>query len=88
MSSRCEELWFPDGSLVVRADKTVFRVYRGMLATASPVFSDMLSFPQPDGAETVEGCPVVVLHDSATDLRHFLGVLNDYTCVHASAKVR
>jgi hypothetical protein len=81
---RCEGLWFPDGSLVVRADTMMFRVYRGMLANASSVFSDMLAFPQPEGAEIVEGCPVVVMPDSSTDARHFLGVLNDYKCVRPS----
>ncbi|KAJ7753403.1 hypothetical protein DFH07DRAFT_941300 [Mycena maculata] len=69
---RVEELWFEDGSIVIQAGNSQFRVHRGILAARSPVFQDMLSFPQPPDAELVDGCPIVRLHDSATDVTAFL----------------
>jgi hypothetical protein len=75
---RSENLWFNDGTIVLRAEKTIFRVYAGLLASQSSVFKDMLEFPQPSGSsETIEGCPVVTLHDSAQDLQNFLRVLHE-----------
>ncbi|KAJ7604155.1 hypothetical protein FB45DRAFT_958016 [Roridomyces roridus] len=49
-----------------------FRVYRGTLAACSPVFKDMLSFPQPADAELVEGCSVVHLPDAPDEFTVFL----------------
>ncbi|KAJ7604131.1 hypothetical protein FB45DRAFT_939791 [Roridomyces roridus] len=69
---RHPELWFDDGSIVIQAENTQFRVHRSILAARSPVFKDMLSFPQPLDAELVEGCPLVHLHDSAAELSVFL----------------
>jgi hypothetical protein len=84
-AERCPELWFPDGNLVFRAENMLFRVYRGVLANKSTIFADMLAVPQPsaDDGETFEGCPVVVLSDSAVDVRRFFGVLHDSECVRA-----
>ena len=68
---RDEEIWFEDGNIIVIAEDTAFRLYKGILSAASPVFKDLFSVPQPEDAETMDGCPVVHLADSATDLRHF-----------------
>ncbi|KAF7353993.1 hypothetical protein MVEN_01086000 [Mycena venus] len=43
-----------------------------------PVFADMLAFPQPEDAETLDGCPVLHLDDSAADTMYFLKALFDY----------
>ncbi|KAJ6630391.1 hypothetical protein B0H10DRAFT_1984443, partial [Mycena sp. CBHHK59/15] len=43
----------------------------------SPVFKDMLSFPQPPESETVDGCTVVHLPDSASDVVPFLQAIFD-----------
>ncbi|KAJ7111286.1 hypothetical protein C8R44DRAFT_711711 [Mycena epipterygia] len=72
---RCPDLWFADCGLIVRADNVLFRVSREMLAARSPVFADMLSFTQPDGAEMIEGCPVVLLPDSSRDVTVFFKAL-------------
>ena len=80
-------LWFDDGSIVLQAESTQFRVYRGILAANSPVFKDMFSLPQPNGEELVEGCPVVTLHDSAVDMGHFLRSIHDAGCVTSSIDV-
>ncbi|KAF7300331.1 BTB domain-containing protein [Mycena chlorophos] len=79
-ATRCPSLWFPDGTLVIRAERTLFRVYAGLLARESPVFADMLAFPQHETEmERVEGCPVVELYDdSADEVRCFLEAVFDY----------
>lgn len=73
------DLWFPDGSIVLRADNTLFKVYSGMLAQASPIFEDMLSLPQftPSEDEMYEGLLVVCMLDSAADLKPFLRAIHD-----------
>ncbi|KAF7298760.1 hypothetical protein MIND_00823500 [Mycena indigotica] len=72
---RCEELWFEDGNIVLQAGATQYKVYRGTMARNSPVFHDMLGFPQPAEAETVEGLPLVKLHDDAEEVTPFLKAL-------------
>jgi hypothetical protein len=74
---RVQTLWFEDGNLIIKARLSLFRVYRGILAAQSVVFKDMLSFPQPSESETVEGCPVVVLQDSAEDALVFFRAIFD-----------
>ncbi|KAJ7652432.1 hypothetical protein DFH06DRAFT_535853 [Mycena polygramma] len=71
------DVWFADGTVVLQANATLFRVYRGVLAAQSPIFRDAFSIPQPATQETYEGCPLVVLHDSAEDLRLFLLATHD-----------
>jgi hypothetical protein len=70
---RCEELWFEDGNIILRAEHTIFRLYKGFLASHSSIFHDMLALPQPaDGsAETYENCEVVRMNDSAYELTEF-----------------
>ncbi|KAJ7914371.1 hypothetical protein B0H13DRAFT_2190058, partial [Mycena leptocephala] len=75
--SRIEELWFKDGTLMLTAEGSLFRVYGGLLAKRSPVFHDMLQIPQPEDAELFDGCPVVHLPDNKCDLRCFLNALFD-----------
>ncbi|KAJ7150444.1 hypothetical protein C8R43DRAFT_1067909 [Mycena crocata] len=69
---RLHDLWFEDGNLVIQAGNRQFRVYRGILAARSPVFQDMLSFPQPVDSELVDGCPIVRIPDSAMEATVFL----------------
>jgi hypothetical protein len=74
---RHEELWFNDGSIVLQVQTTLFRVHRSFLATHSKIFADLFTVPQPDSLETMDGCPVVCLHDSPDDFIHFLKALYD-----------
>ncbi|KAJ7612185.1 hypothetical protein FB45DRAFT_1065544 [Roridomyces roridus] len=76
-TQRVEELWFSDGNLIIQAGSSQFRVYRGILASRSPVFQDMLSFPQPPDSELVDGCPFVSLPDSEMEVRVFLKAIFD-----------
>ncbi|KAJ6535751.1 hypothetical protein B0H19DRAFT_1184114 [Mycena capillaripes] len=73
-----DQLWFEDGTLILGAGNSLFRVYGGLLAKRSPVFHDMLGIPQPEFAEVVDGCPVVYLPDNERDLNCFLSALFDY----------
>lgn len=86
-AQRHPDLWFSDGSVVLRAENTLFRVHMSQLIRRSVFFRDMFSLPQPlsppaalqadDGVERIEGCPVVVLHDSADDLASLLLAMYD-----------
>ena len=62
------EYWFTDGSVIFVAQDVAFRVYGGLLAAHSTVFSHMLSIPQAQG--TGQTPPIVSLSDSPADLRH------------------
>lgn len=74
---RIEALWFEDGNIVLRAGNALYRVYRGTLATHSPVFKDILSFPQPPDSkpEVIDGCPVTNLPDPEVEVTPFLKAL-------------
>ncbi|KAJ7611812.1 hypothetical protein FB45DRAFT_843901 [Roridomyces roridus] len=69
---RIPELWFDDGSLIVQAGDSQFRVHRSILAACSAVFKDMLSFPQPADEQLVDDCPLVHLTDSPEEVTVFL----------------
>ncbi|KZT64585.1 hypothetical protein DAEQUDRAFT_732434 [Daedalea quercina L-15889] len=85
---RHPDLWFADGSIVLRAEDTLFRVHVSQLSRHSAVFADMLSLPQPacsSSAEEdesreedrIEGCPALFLYDRAEDVMHLLHALYD-----------
>jgi len=79
------DLWFCDGSVILQADSTLFRVHKSQLSRRSTVFSDMFTLPQPPvmtthatlADETHEGCPIVKLYDSAEDVANLLLALYD-----------
>jgi hypothetical protein len=78
---RHSELWFTDGSVVLQAEKTRFRVHTSLLSRRSLFFRDMFMLPQPSKGSPkcsdqpdciVDGCPLVTLHDSAEDVANLL----------------
>jgi hypothetical protein len=69
---RAQELWFEDGTVVIQAGNSLYRVFRGILAARSPVFRDMFQLPQPPDCPLFEGCPVVQIWDSPTELTALL----------------
>ncbi|KAJ7486955.1 hypothetical protein FB451DRAFT_1127200 [Mycena latifolia] len=77
--TRVEDLWFSSDSLVIRAEKKIFRVTKSILAARSSVFRDMVAFPQPASgeAEIIDGSPVVCLSDSAANVEVFLRAIFD-----------
>ena len=73
-------LWFDDGNVVLIAENTGFRVYRGVLAKHSEIFRDMFLLPHPDSElaieDTYDGCPIVrMAEDEAHEWEVVLGVL-------------
>ena len=86
---RHPDLWFDDGSVICRAQDTLFRVHMSQLARHSVCFRDMFSvgsfsdptisssIVQDDGSAAFENCPVIVLHDSAEDVGNLLTALYD-----------
>lgn len=87
MATQHPDFWFRDGSIVLCVDKTLFRVHQTILGKHSEVFGDMFSLPQPTGEEeeTVEGCRVVMLHDSKEDFVDLLSAIYDPSCVHITS---
>ncbi|KZT69232.1 hypothetical protein DAEQUDRAFT_669967 [Daedalea quercina L-15889] len=77
------DVWYSDGSVVLVAEKTAFRVHGTILAAHCEVFKDMFAMPQPAvpdaSTETYEGCQVLRLQDSPTDLKHFLKSIYDFS---------
>lgn len=74
---RCEQLWFPGGSVVLQAGTMLFRVHQTILAIQSPFFASLFEIPQPPKVETYEGRPLIVLYDSEEEARIFLLALSD-----------
>lgn len=86
--SRHADLWFPDGSVVLHAENTLFRVHMSQLSRHSVVFRDMFSLPRSSASahdlsadDIYEGCPLVRLHDLAEDVANLLSALYDGPCV-------
>ncbi|KAJ7637507.1 hypothetical protein B0H17DRAFT_1023463 [Mycena rosella] len=71
------KIWMPHGDIILQAESTQFRVHQDILAKHSSVFQDMFSLPQPPNEETLEGCPIVHLSDSAIDIELILTAFYD-----------
>ncbi|CAA7266005.1 unnamed protein product [Cyclocybe aegerita] len=76
---RHEVLWLEDGNVILQAEDVQFRVHRSMLVRHSPIFRDMFSIPQPQNPQDSDpdGCPVIVLSDSADDVGQVLAIFYD-----------
>lgn len=78
---RDPDLWFGDGSIVVVAQGTGFRVHTSLLSRASPIFRDVFALPRPAAdsvnADTVQGAPVIRVSDCAHDMRCMLHAIYD-----------
>jgi len=73
-----KDVWFDDGNVILQAESTLFRVFRGILSSNSPVFADMFSVPQPSTSiEMFDSCPLIQIFDSAEDVKHFLKAIHD-----------
>ncbi|KAF8055419.1 hypothetical protein FPV67DRAFT_1541628 [Lyophyllum atratum] len=74
MSATLDEpvsVWFDDGTLVIKAENTEFKVYLGLLCSKSSIFRDMFVL-NPHVPERV-----VELSDSPLELSYFLKALHD-----------
>ena len=88
--ARHPSLYFEDGDLVISATQqddapVLFRVHAAILGRFSPVFRDMMSFPEGvTGRELYDGVPIVHLSDDAKDVADFFEALYNPGCVHYS----
>jgi hypothetical protein len=81
------KIWHSDGSIVLQVDNTQFRVHWSLLALNSSFFRDMRGLPRPPNQPSIEGCPIVELHDAVIDVEYLLTAL--YTpSVHCSIACR
>ncbi|TFK98497.1 hypothetical protein BDV98DRAFT_572768 [Pterulicium gracile] len=78
---RCPDVWYEDGTIILRANNVMFKVYKGILSAQSPVFKDMFGVSQPFDAPSYEGCLVVDVHDTPEDLTVFLKALHQWEYV-------
>jgi len=73
--------WLDDGSVILQAQSTFFKVHRSVLARNAEIFADTFQMPQPDTPAdeqvVIDGCPVLSLTDDPTELGHFLRALYD-----------
>jgi hypothetical protein len=89
---RHADLWFSDGSVILRAEDTLFCVHISQLSRHSVFFRDMFSLPQPQGngarslitSDNFGSCPVIVLHDTAEDVGNLLTALYDGPWVYSN----
>ena len=79
---RHPDLYLADGSVIVRAEDTLFRVHISMLARHSIFFRDVFGMPKGgEGTDQLDGCPVLFLQDRAEDVANLLSALYDGPCV-------
>ncbi|TFK98030.1 hypothetical protein BDV98DRAFT_573370 [Pterulicium gracile] len=67
---RSPRLWFAGGTLVFRAENTVYRLLPDILAACSPVFQDMFNVPQPSmqDSDGYEGLALIYMADKSDEL--------------------
>ncbi|KAJ7035416.1 hypothetical protein C8F04DRAFT_955074 [Mycena alexandri] len=74
------KIWYYDGSIVLQAEQTQFRVHASLLSAGSTVFKDMfeLALAPLNVDAQVERCPLVRLYDDkAEDVKLVLAALYD-----------
>lgn len=77
------ELWFKDGTVVIRAQDKVFCLHAGLLAARSNVLQQILENKN-DGNQVgadlsldVTGLPLLTLQDAAHDVQNFFLAIYD-----------
>ncbi len=89
--TRHNDLWFDDGSIICRAQDTLFRVHMSQLARRSVYFRDMFSVPRGQSTDAaqlrygglrefgvdVDVTSIIHLYDSAEDAGNLLTALYD-----------
>ncbi|KAJ7292221.1 hypothetical protein C8J57DRAFT_1274861 [Mycena rebaudengoi] len=69
------DIWFDDGSIVLQAETTQFRIYKGTLSSHSTVLKDLIANMKEN--KGVDGCPLLHLDDKAADVGIILRALTD-----------
>jgi hypothetical protein len=83
--TRHQNFWFKDGSVILCAHTTLFRVHMSQLARHSEFFQDLFSLPQPCGSAVTkddlltipENAPFLRLHDDPKDVASLLAAIYD-----------
>ncbi|KAJ7657211.1 hypothetical protein DFH06DRAFT_990948, partial [Mycena polygramma] len=71
-------VWYSDGSVVLQAETTQFRVHASILSAGSTVFKEKVAQAPEDATCQVESCPLVQLYeDKAQDVELVLLALYD-----------
>ncbi|KIY48398.1 hypothetical protein FISHEDRAFT_73601 [Fistulina hepatica ATCC 64428] len=74
-AKRSSAFWYSDGSLIIHASSTLFRIHRGFLAKNSSIFHDLTTFACTTDELHLDGCPVVEVSDSPEEWAELLGAL-------------
>ncbi|KDR68189.1 hypothetical protein GALMADRAFT_146439 [Galerina marginata CBS 339.88] len=80
-------IWFEDGSIIIQATSTQFRVHKSVLSRNSRFFRDLFTVPQPKNEPTIEGCAIVHVADDPDDWQHVLEILYDNVKAYKSTRV-
>ena len=70
-------LWFDDGSVVLVAEQSKFRVHSSILSRHCPGLKELFAIPRTSETEHLSGCPVFHLSDTAEDLEYLLQLIYD-----------
>ncbi|KAJ7237023.1 hypothetical protein B0H12DRAFT_1190794 [Mycena haematopus] len=74
--TRSDEIWHSDGSVVLQAEQTQWKVHWTVLALHSTYFRDLHAQPHPPKPSDIDGCPVIELFDDdAQDVEDVLMAL-------------
>ncbi|KAJ7435219.1 hypothetical protein B0H11DRAFT_1859193 [Mycena galericulata] len=71
------DIWFEDGNLVVQAQDTQFRAYKGVLGSRLSAILEEQMNNLGETSKSVEGCPLLYLPDSSIDVEHVFRAIFD-----------
>lgn len=74
---RVSDLWFEDGGLIIQADQSLFKIFKGMLAARSSVFKSSFDDASATTKSYLDGCDLLRVPDSASDMTYFLKAIFD-----------
>ncbi|KAJ7468231.1 hypothetical protein B0H11DRAFT_2045975 [Mycena galericulata] len=76
---RSTDVWYEDGTVVLQAENTLFRVKQEILAHQSSKFREVLANlnAQPASEGTYDGCPIVAVEASPRHVEQFLLTIHD-----------
>ncbi|KAG9040298.1 hypothetical protein FS837_000826 [Tulasnella sp. UAMH 9824] len=61
---------------------TLFKVHKSVLGRASEVFADMFTIPQPSIQNTVDGLPIIYVHDDPIDVHNLINHIYNSDVLH------
>ncbi|KAJ7237036.1 hypothetical protein B0H12DRAFT_1190796 [Mycena haematopus] len=73
--TRSDGIWHTDGSVVLQAEQTQWKVHWTILALHSSYFRDLHAQPHPPKPSDIDGCPIIELSDDAQDVEDILKAL-------------